>query len=115
MKKILLITMFFFSAASMMADGEQKIDASKVSKITFKGDDVIITFNDGTSTKTLDMSVVTLDFTNATSIEDRLRLSEESGLEGKPVYDLSGKQIGKSVAELKAGVYIIDKKKVVIK
>lgn len=107
--------MFFFSAASMMADGEQKIDASKVSKITFKGDDVIITFNDGTSTKTLDMSVVTLDFTNATSIEDRLRLSEESGLEGKPVYDLSGKQIGKSVAELKAGVYIIDKKKVVIK
>ena len=115
MKKFLLITMFFFSAASMMADGEQKIDASKVSKITFKGDDVIITFNDGTSTKTLDMSVVTLDFTNATSIEDRLRLSEESGLEGKPVYDLSGKQIGKSVAELKAGVYIIDKKKVVIK
>ena len=32
MKKFLLITMFFFSAASMMADGEQKIDASKVSK-----------------------------------------------------------------------------------
>ena len=106
MKKFLLITMFFFSAASMMADGEQKIDASKVSKITFKGDDVIITFNDGTSTKTLDMSVVT---------DDRIKLSEQSGLEGKPVYDLSGKLLGNSAASLKAGVYIIDKKKVVVK
>ncbi len=115
MKKFLLITMFFFSAASMMADGEQKIDASKVSKITFKGDDVIITFNDGTSTKTLDMSMVTLDFTNATSIDDRIKLSEQNGLEGKPVYDLSGKLLGNSAASLKAGVYIIDKKKVVVK
>ena len=90
MKKFLLITMFFFSAASMMAD-------------------------DGTSTKTLDMSVVTLDFTNATSIDDRIKLSEQNGLEGKPVYDLSGKLLGNSAASLKAGVYIIDKKKVVVK
>jgi hypothetical protein len=36
-------------------------------------------------------------------------------LEGKPVYDLSGKLLGNSAASLKAGVYIIDKKKVVVK
>ena len=115
MKKFLLITMLFFSALTMMADDEQKIDATKISKITFNGDDVIITFNDGTSTKTYDMSKVTLDFTNATSIDDRIKLSEQSGLEGKPVYDLSGKLLGNSAASLKAGVYIIDKKKVVVK
>ena len=60
------------------------------------------------------MSVVTLDFTNATSIDDRIKLSEQSGLEGKPVYDLSGKLVGRSAATLKKGVYIIDKKKVVV-
>lgn len=114
MKKFLLITMLFFSALTMMADDEQKIDATKISKITFNGDDVIITFNDGTSTKTYDMSKVTLDFTNATSIEERMKLSEEQGLEGKPVYDLDGKLVGRSAATLKKGVYIIDKKKVVV-
>lgn len=98
-----------------MADGEQKIDASKISKITFNGDDVIITFNDGTASKTIDMSEVTLDFSKVASLKDRVKLTEEKGLEGKPIYDLGGKQVSKSAATLKNGTYIIDKKKVVIK
>lgn len=115
MKKFLLLFMMFLSAATIMADDGQKINASKISKITFDGDNVVITFNDGTTSLTADMTMITLDFTELTSLGDRLQLTKELGLEGKQVYDLKGRKLGKSAAKLKKGVYIIDGKKVTIK
>lgn len=98
-----------------MADDVQKIDVSKVSKITFEGDNVVITYNNGTATTTADMATVVLDFSSATGIEERVVLLEKEGLEGKAVYDLNGQQVGNSAARLAKGVYIINGKKVIVK
>jgi hypothetical protein len=106
--------MFCLSVAAM-ADDVQKIDVSKVSKITFEGDNVVITYNNGTATTTADMATVVLDFSSATGIEERVVLLEKEGLEGKAVYNLNGQQVGNSAARLAKGVYIINGKKVIVK
>jgi len=114
MKKLFLLGMLCLSVAAM-ADDVQKIDVSKVSKITFEGDNVVITYNNGTATTTADMATVVLDFSSATGIEERVVLLEKEGLEGKAVYDLNGQQVGNSAARLAKGVYIINGKKVIVK
>lgn len=106
--------MFCLSVAAM-ADDVQKIDVSKVSKITFEGDNVVITYNNGTATTTADMATVVLDFSSTTGIEERVVLLEKEGLEGKAVYNLNGQQVGNSAARLAKGVYIINGKKVIVK
>ena len=106
--------MFCLSMAAM-ADDVQKIDVTKVSKITFEGDNVVITYNNGTATTTADMATVVLDFSSATGIEERVVLLEKEGLEGKAVYNLNGQQVGNSAARLAKGVYIINGKKVIVK
>lgn len=114
MKKLFLLGMLCLSVAAM-ADDVQKIDVSKVSKITFEGDNVVITYNNGTATTTADMATVVLDFSSATGIDERVVLLEKEGLEGKAVYDLNGQQVGNSAARLAKGVYIINGKKVIVK
>ena len=114
MKKLFVLGMFCLSVAAM-ADDVQKIDVSKVSKITFEGDNVVITYNNGTATTTADMATVVLDFSSATGIEERVVLLEKEGLEGKAVYNLNGQQVGNSAARLAKGVYIINGKKVIVK
>jgi hypothetical protein len=114
MKKLFLLGMLCLSVAAM-ADDVQKIDVSKVSKITFEGDNVVITYNNGTATTTADMATVVLDFSSATGIEERVVLLEKEGLEGKAVYNLNGQQVGNSDARLAKGVYIINGKKVIVK
>ena len=106
--------MFCLSMAAM-ADDVQKINVSKVSKITFEGDNVVITYNNGTATTTADMATVVLDFSSATGVEERVVLLEKEGLEGKAVYNLNGQQVGNSAARLAKGVYIINGKKVIVK
>lgn len=106
--------MFCLSMAAK-ADDVQKIDVTKVSKITFEGDNVVITYNDGTAVTTFDMTAVVLDFSSATGIDERVAITEKEGLEGKTVYNLKGQQMGNSAARLAKGVYIIDGKKVIIK
>lgn len=102
-------------SVAAMADDVQKIDVSKVSKITFEGDNVVITYNNGTVTTTADMATVVLDFSSATGIEERVVLLEKEGLEDKAVYNLNGQQVGNSAARLAKGVYIINGKKVIVK
>ncbi len=102
-------------SVAAMADDVQKIDVSKVSKITFEGDNVVITYNNGTATTTADMATVVLDFSSATGVEERVVLLEKEGLEGKAVYNLNGQQVGNSAARLTKGVYIINGKKVIVK
>ena len=117
MKKLLLLSLLLLSVMNVVADDKQKLDATKISEITFNGDDVIILFNDGTS-KTYDMGAtepVTIDFSNMAGMNERLQLTQALGLEGKQVYDLKGRKAGKSAAALKKGVYVIEGKKIIIK
>ena len=113
MKKCLLLCCFFCLDLSVLAvDG---LDATKISKITFNGDEVTVVFNDGTATLVADMATVTIDFSKATGIEERLAVIKQAGLEDLAVYNLNGQLVGKSAANLPKGVYIIGKKKVIIK
>lgn len=111
---ILLLTAIGVNAQSKTRGGDNKIDASTVSQITFNGDNVTIKYNDGTSA-TFDMETVTIDFSKVTSIGERIEMTKKMGLEGKQVYDLKGRKAGKSAAALKKGIYVIDGKKVIIK
>jgi len=114
MKYLLFSLLLLFSSARVLADDVQTIDASTVSKMTFSGDQVTINYKNGTSA-TVDMATVTIDFSNVTSIEERMSIAREAGLEGKPVYSLSGKPVGNSVAGLPKGVYIVNGQKLIIK
>ena len=114
MKKLIVMSCMFCLTLAAMADGG-KIDGSTIKKITFNGDQVTIVFNDGTETLVADMATVTIDFGKATGIEERLAAVKQAGLEGMPVYNLNGQLVGKSAANLPKGVYIIGKKKVIIK
>ncbi len=114
MKCLFFFLLLLFSSACVWADDVQTIDASKVSKMTFAGDQVTINYKDGTSI-TADMATVTIDFSNVTSVEERIAIAREAGLEGKSVYSLSGKLLGTSMARLPKGVYIVNGQKVIIK
>lgn len=113
MKKLLLITMALCLSLGAMADGE-KIDVSTLSKVTFEGNQVVLHYKDGT-TSMVDMATVTIDLSSATSIEDRLAITEKAGIEGKNIYNLKGQLVGTSAARLEKGIYIVGGKKVVIK
>lgn len=115
MKKLIFLTCLLVSGLNAMADDIQKIDASKVSKITFNGDNVTIKYNDGTPDATFDMEAVTLEFSHTTGIAERQALVKKAGLDGQPIYNLKGQVVGTNAAQLSKGVYVIGGKKVVIK
>jgi len=113
MKKLFLLGSLCCLSVTALADGGP-IDGKTVKRITFDGAQVTIEYNNGTATTTSDMSEVVIDMSNAASIEEREALSKQYGVEGKPVYNLQGQQVGSSAARLEKGVYIIDGKKVII-
>lgn len=111
MKKLLLMSFMACMSLTVMADG---IDVTKLEKITFNGDQVVLHYKDGTTTNA-DMAEVTIDLSTATGIEERIAITEKAGIEGKAIYNLAGQLVGNSAARLTKGVYIIDGKKVIIK
>ena len=113
MKKLFFLTCLLLSSINIMAGDVQTIDASKVSQITFSGDNVTIKYNDGTDV-TVDMESVTIDFSNVTAIE-RVNVARKFGLEGQAIYNVNGQFVGNSVANLSKGIYVIGGKKIVIK
>ena len=114
MKKLLLLSWMFALSLSALADGET-IDGSTIKKITFSGDAIILTYSDGTTQSLDDMSTVVIDMSKTTGIEERKVQAEQSGLEGKTVYNLGGQQMGSSLTTLQKGVYIVGDKKVIVK
>jgi hypothetical protein len=119
MKKLIVMSCLLCLTLAAMADGE-KIDGSTIKKITFNGDQVVIEYNNGKQATTADMAEVTIDFSTATSVEERTAIIKKAGLRGKEVYDLKGQVVvnGSNLmvkGQLKKGIYIIDGKKVTIK
>lgn len=115
MKKIFILCSILMASMSVLAEGEQKVDATKVSKITFDGDNVIVHYNDGTSDTSFDMAAIVISFENAAGIEERMAIVEKEGLAGKPVYNIQGQLVGNDASNLSKGLYIINGKKVIIK
>ena len=132
MKKLLLILTAIVLSVTFPVHAETsqelvingEVVAKVVAQMTFEGDNVLLTFSDGTS-RTDDMSTVKLSFVSPTSIQElttyRLRgvVGDELSFEGLEngteirIFDASGKQMLRSkektvnVHALKAGVYVL--------
>lgn len=85
-----------------------------VTELTFSGDNVTMTFSDGTQTE--DMSLVTIDLTytddTTTGVYEFENKNTQDNLR---VYNLNGQYVGNSLEGLAKGVYLVNGKKVVKK
>ena len=117
MKKILWTGSLLLLCTVAFADNEPKttLDGSKIQKITFDDDKMKVKYNDGTADTTFDLAEVVITFSNAMSIQERVSIARNAGLEGKKIYTLKGVYMGKSVANLQPGLYIVEGKKILIK
>lgn len=102
---------------SAMADTKQtvKIDGATVEKtvtrMTFNGDNVVLTFSDN-STQTEDMQLVTIEFFySGTGITD----TKADEAQDKRVFNLNGQYMGRGMEGRAKGVYVVEGKKVVVK
>lgn len=98
------------SKVSTVIDGRE--DARILSKITFDGDNVTLTFDDST-TLTSDMNLVsvTLDHTEANAVNGIINdTAKPTG-----VYNLKGQRIADTPEGLKPGVYIANGQKILVK
>lgn len=100
-----------------MADNKQTITingsqiAQTVTQIAFDGDNVILTYSDGSLTA--DMSLVKIAFEYGTTGISQVNTAEKA-LVGK-VFNLNGQLVGTSTEGLAKGVYIVNGKKVIVK
>ncbi|MBQ2209945.1 MAG: hypothetical protein II404_08295 [Prevotella sp.] len=117
MKKILWTGNLLLLCSIALADNGPKtaIDGTTVQKITFDGDKMTIKYNNGTADATFDFADVIISFSGSTSIKERISMARSAGLEGKKIYTVKGVYMGKSVARLQPGLYVIDGKKILIK
>ena len=118
MNKFYLLLLAGMLATNTFADNQQtvKIDGSTVNKtvteMTFDGDDVTLSYSDGTQDVS-DMSLVSLSFSYTTTGINQVETVKKA-LQGK-VYNLNGQLVGTSTDGLAKGVYIMNGKKVIIK
>lgn len=115
--------LIFFAAllsANVLADNKQTVTINgqtvnkTVQEITFSGDNVTLSYSDGSSA-TEDMSLVKLAFTydsSSTGIGQVETMAQTC--QGK-VFNLNGQLVGTSSEGLSKGVYIVNGKKVIIK
>lgn len=106
-------------ATAAVADTEETvtIDGSVVGKfanrITFDGDNVTLTYDDGT-TQTADMAAVSISLTydsGETGISETVARPEAPAR----IYTLGGQNAGSSTERLAKGIYIMNGKKIVIR
>lgn len=115
MKKNLLLSGLLLTGMTVMAQDVKTVESSQLDRITFNGDQVTLVYKNGETETIDDMSTVIINMSEATSIEERVAISEKAGLEGKAVYNLKGQLVGNSAARLEKGIYVIGGKKVIIK
>lgn len=85
-----------------------------VTELTFSGDNVTMTFSDGTQTE--DMSLVTIDLTyNDDTTTGVYEFGGKKTQDNLRVYNLNGQYVGNSLEGLAKGVYLVNGKKVVKK
>ena len=118
MKKVYFMLLGVLLSTAAMADNKQTvtIDGSPVSKtvkeITFDGDNVTLSYANGTD-EIKDMSLVKLSFAYTTTGISNIETNNKV-LAGK-VFNLNGQLVGTSTQNLNKGIYIVNGKKVIIK
>lgn len=119
MRKSLLLVCALSAGMTVWADDkatqEVLIDGQTVtkniSKITFEGDNAVLTFADE-SRETVDMESVVINFAYTTLGVHRV---EKAEVKEQKVYNLKGMHVKNTTAGLSKGVYVVDGKKVIVK
>lgn len=83
-------------------------------RLTFDGNNVTITFEDG-SEETADMTTVSIDLTYGSDASGISSITTEDNNNNGKVYSISGQYVGNSTEGLPKGLFIVNGKKVVIK
>ena len=110
MKKYLMTSCLLCLTMAAIADNVQTVDAAKVSSVSFSGDNVVITYKDGT-TATQDMNDVVIDMSNTTTAIKEVQHEQLSADDA--VYDLQGRKVRVN-GSVNKGVYIVKGKKLII-
>lgn len=117
MKRLpILLSSLLIGAAASWADMGQTvtIDGTVVAKfatgLTFDGDNVILSFEDGTS-QTADMALVSIDLTYDASAITEVTTGSEAATR---VYTIGGQYVGTTTEGLPGGLYIVNGKKTII-
>lgn len=120
MKKISILFAALLMSLHLSAGNKQSITINgitidKVVKaISFEGDNVVLTYTDGSSDKE-DMDQVVLAFTYDGSNTAIKPVISAQGDKTQSVYSLEGKAVGKNLHGLRPGVYVVKGRKVLIK
>ena len=85
-----------------------------VSRLTFEGDNVVLTFDGGT-VQTADMSLVSIDLTYTDDGPSAITEVNTPADNTVRVYTISGQYAGNTIDGLARGLYIVNGKKVIIK
>ncbi len=115
-KRLTILLMAVVWTTAMMADTKQTVTVNgstvdkTVSRMTFDGDKVVMTFTDNTA-QTEDMEAVTISFLYSGTGVGKVKADE---MKDKRVFNLNGQYLGKGVEGRAKGVYVVDGKKVVV-
>lgn len=118
MNRFYLLLLAGLLAVNVMADNKQTLTINGVSvdknveAMTFDGDDVVLSYSDGSSDKE-DMSLVNLAFDYETTGIGHVETADK--VLGGNVYNLNGQLVGNSTVGLRKGIYIVNGKKIVVK
>lgn len=119
-RQLLFLGLLLLCLGAMADDGDQTVTiagttvSKTVKQITFSGDDVILHFSDNT-TQTADMdNEVKIAFELSTTYLESIN-AQPSTFNSQRVYNLRGQYMGESLDGLRAGVYIQNGKKVIVK
>lgn len=85
-----------------------------VTELTFSGDNVTMTFSDGTQTKYMSLVTIDLTYTDDTTT-GVYEFENKNTQDNLRVYNLNGQYVGNSLEGLDKGVYVVNGKKVVKK
>lgn len=123
-KTVMFATALSVAAVWCRAAAEQTVTVdgtvidNTITQLTFSGDEVTLTFADGT-TETVDMSVLTITFAydgESTGIESAdVSSASRSDATTGIIYMLDGRRAGTTLKGLKSGTYIVDGKKIIIR
>ncbi len=120
MRRILMMALVLvLSVSAASADVKQTVTIDganvdkQVSRLKVDGDNVVLTFIDGTN-QTVDMGSVRIAIKIGEGGASIKEVTVGEG-KGKRVYTLTGKYAGKSVNGKQKGVYVVDGKKRIVK
>lgn len=108
------------SGSVAFADTEQTVTVNGtplsdfVTELTFSGDNVTMTFDNGSS-QTEDMSLVNITFNYTDTGTGITEIETENPNKVNRVYTISGQYVGTSTEGLPQGMYIVNGKKVIVK